>query len=527
MTTGSGFEGFKMTYDYHPTATDDKFTDDWTKLEEELGFAPTMTVAGGTVGPTTISCIPGSANPALNQCWANEHPLSHQSGTMIVKIKDLQDAGGVGVFDTEWAVGLCRASQVEKSDSPFPGKYLGIINRQKQQPPRIAGDQMTQNDSFDYAVVCQANDDGNNYLDIQQFSVNGVGGGANLGMTSLMYYNNAAGDFPDSIWTPPFTGAAGARYNMTNNIQDFDHLRFSINNEIVTIEIMSELGGPVGGAAAGQYYKLVEFNAANPKVSNPKPAGQTCWNLYPKVRINAPGKSCEITAFEGRNITNAKSVNAGNDDYYLRMMESGVGTGQNGIIKMIDGRSFNRPYDGQTPAQQYVQLGTTDGGLNRILTGYEMAVILSPDTVNYIWTPGANMKLKLGFLGRNILDTNAGTRTLQKMVYDSDVSPNLIDFSSLFVRLDNFTQTSFNARISRPSKILYHLPRFDTSNRELGAGLYFEPSERVYITLNNTDEIPVNEFHLSLCDSKETISKGLTGQTIIGLHIRPSQTPLK
>ena len=71
-----------------------------------------------------------------------------------------------------------------------------------------------------------------------------------------------------------------------------------------------------------------------------------------------------------------------------------------------------------------------------------------------------------------------------------------------------------------------HLPRFDQSNREVGVGLYYEPQERVYVRLFNTEQLVINEFDLSICDSKDILVDDLSGQTIICLHIRPSTIPL-
>ena len=97
----------------------------------------------------------------------------------------------------------------------------------------------------------------------------------------------------------------------------------------------------------------------------------------------------------------------------------------------------------------------------------------------------------------------------------------------MFVRLDNFTQTTFNSGTGRPSRILYQVPRFDTSNRESGTALYYEPHQRTYVKLNNSDPVSLNELHLSLCDSMERLAdKGLTGKTVICLHFQQSQTPL-
>ena len=70
------------------------------------------------------------------------------------------------------------------------------------------------------------------------------------------------------------------------------------------------------------------------------------------------------------------------------------------------------------------------------------------------------------------------------------------------------------------------MPRFDQSNREIGTGLYYEPGERVYVKLNNSESIYLNELALSICDDKEVLVDDLTGETIIILHFKQSDTPL-
>lgn len=70
------------------------------------------------------------------------------------------------------------------------------------------------------------------------------------------------------------------------------------------------------------------------------------------------------------------------------------------------------------------------------------------------------------------------------------------------------------------------MPRFDTSNRDIGSALYFEPHERSYIKFNNPDKLVLNEFNISFCDNQERLIEDLVGQSIVVLHIRPSSSPL-
>jgi hypothetical protein len=51
---------------------------------------------------------------------------------------------------------------------------------------------------------------------------------------------------------------------------------------------------------------------------------------------------------------------------------------------------------------------------------------------------------------------------------ESSTTPKLISNISLFIRLNNFTQNTINARQGTTSKIIAHLPRFDNSGNETG-----------------------------------------------------------
>jgi len=69
------------------------------------------------------------------------------------------------------------------------------------------------------------------------------------------------------------------------------------------------------------------------------------------------------------------------------------------------------------------------------------------------------------------------------------------------------------------SKIVAHLPRFDVSGNDTG-GLYFEPSEKTYIDLNNPTDVYLNSFDVDYCYENEQLCKALVGKTITVFHIR-------
>jgi len=93
--------------------------------------------------------------------------------------------------------------------------------------------------------------------------------------------------------------------------------------------------------------------------------------------------------------------------------------------------------------------------------------------------------------------------------------------TSLFVRLNNFGLNSYNAGTGSISKILYSLPRFTNSGESSGNGLFFEPSQRVYLPLNNPAPLVVNEFSIDFVNENETLATDLSGKSNVMLHIRP------
>ena len=280
------------------------------------------------------------------------------------------------------------------------------------------------------------------------------------------------------------------------------------------------------GFPMGQGYYTKTYNK-----HIPTPINQCQWNMYPlffisasKVNLTAGGQGVgklKLSAFSGRDIPDYAYYGVDND-WWARMNEDNR---EDETCLVVETRpKFNDPsqvvdFYNQLPSQTY-----------GAVKDYVWAFILRPDDKFYLPTDGANADKLLGFDNTTILqpakigssyDGNFGWR------YDSVHVPPLLSDASLFIRLDNFTQKTLNSAVARPSKILYHVPRFDTSGRAAGDGLYFEPHERVYAKLGNPTDLNINEFDISICDVSERLAKNLKGQTIINLHVRENQTGLR
>jgi len=86
----------------------------------------------------------------------------------------------------------------------------------------------------------------------------------------------------------------------------------------------------------------------------------------------------------------------------------------------------------------------------------------------------------------------------------------------MFVRLNNFGQNTTNARIGNRSKIIAHLTDLETKT---GRQTY-EPSNLVWLDLDNPAPLTVNEFDISFCYVNEQYSTILVGQSIVALYFR-------
>ena len=104
-------------------------------------------------------------------------------------------------------------------------------------------------------------------------------------------------------------------------------------------------------------------------------------------------------------------------------------------------------------------------------------------------------------------------------LFTSTDVPQYTSSDSIFVRLTSTTQRSFNGFTGNESKIIYHCPRFDNAGNEVGA-LYFEPGEKTYLDLGNIGDTHLNSFSIDIVDRNDKPVDGLTGSTIVMLHIR-------
>ena len=522
---GPGFVGFKLTYSYLGNTTTTGHTSSWSHQTTSFGEAPTMNVGIGAGGDVEIVCELDRPqdNSNHNIVWANELPLSHQDGKMIVNLDKVDNSGGAGggSFNKGWGIGLARPSKSYKGGL----QYLDSTQT----------DLSLNNHFYDYVIYNEQNEPGTNYYlkvghavyndNTEPDGTPSLQPGKPMIMKEIVYWDDDSGNYEPSNWDDFITAGAGEfnRYNMSTNTEKFNEIMFQLQNEVLSMYIRTTLGGGPNAVKDTWYlicsYSMVATDGAT-KLNIPKPAGQSCWNLYPKAMIRGTGRELTITEYYSRDTGFSATDDRG--DWFIRNMTEGSPFNP----MQVDSRWFNRMATG---TDLYKYRGVSGAGAKMLLADYQQIIIMGDGRPHYQNTNDADMQHRLGFTARSVLDYGAGTNTDQKIVYVSDAVPNLIDYSSQFIRLDNFPQRSYNAgqeRGGRPSKILYHMPRFDTSNRDKGSALYFEPNTPIYCKFHNSDRIKLNELQLSICDRNEKLVEDLTGNTIISLHIRQSETSI-
>ena len=184
------------------------------------------------------------------------------------------------------------------------------------------------------------------------------------------------------------------------------------------------------------------------------PINQNRWKLYPKAYIQKQNRTLKISKWGGRKEADGGGYVSGVYNWWNRMWFEGS---QDTTCFTID---LNVAYDytDSAPVDSiYEQGGVVSGRIVNLFP----SMILQP-TERFLNTNGANMMSKLGFADSVLFHAEA-TSVGTKDTYVGDKLPELSSDVGLFVKLNNFTQKSYNAGVGRPSKVLYVMPRFDNA----------------------------------------------------------------
>lgn len=470
--SGVDFEGFKFTFNGHKSASNvnNRPTTWIPALVGQLGQAYT----GGVLD------ISNDGNDEIDLIGTN-FPLSLTNGCMDVSV--------TGAIGSAFSVGLTRCTRTQRiaSDGTFPNvNNPTVVSDDLEKPEYYTGF----DPFYDYQVVNEEQANGSFLIKLFH-SVNGG--------PPYYEFNREEVDYRTKL--------AITNY-IDSNASNITNVGFIINNERVTAQVYDNTAGAWVVLANG-----LDANASR----NLKPVNQCCWNLYPKVSLEG-GESMQMLQFNGLDIPNhvygSETFNPTTGRYVQSHSDwwaTQVNIYDQYLCDEIDGR-FMMVGSSVTP---YTQKGLNASGF----VDKDFVLVLTKSD-QYVPSRGANTQDIFGFTNRGIVDQPSNS-LLDPIIFISDDAPKVTSNNSLFIRLKNMTFNSVNFSKSSLSKILYHLPRFDNSGSEIG-GLFFEPSERVYLKLNNTEDLFINDFQVDICNSDETLANNLTGKTIVCFHCRQS-----
>ena len=461
----------------------------------------------GTEGVFTSTAVADNGI-GMNAMINTALPLSLYNGQMVVNFKDVNDAG------QDWVVGLSRF--VPSEDSSQNGEYAPA-NFNSNRGPDAVDDLF-----FDYAVRRHGNK-----LYLQHLAMN---------QDPTFDTNTEVDDtFIKDLDYFDLTGSTFTElYDLDTNTDLFEKVRFTAKGQTLKVEMLVADNTPT---------VLYSFDETHTKALQLPPIHQNCWCLHPVLAMDSDATKSDgimnIEVFEGcKDIvdygwkSNSQRSGAfthmgwfeygwygGYDASQGELLEERFWFDQNDTTSgpNADGqlRYASVPSSGSHRRIGYV--AGTDG------TGAKVAgfsEVLIPGVSKVYPSPDANLQAKLGFnqpYDTVFVHIGAGAADLG-VQFVSDTVPVFKSGQSIFVRLTNLSQRSMNAFKGSQSQIIAHLPRFD-GQAETGR-LYYEPSEIMWLDLDNAQELKVSSFDISMVYVNEQYVRSLTGQTIVVLAFR-------
>ena len=285
-----------------------------------------------------------------------------------------------------------------------------------------------------------------------------------------------------------------------------EQVEFVANGETMEIHFIDTDGTSAGKVSGASYTGVTN------KSQVLKGIGSTCWSLYPKVLVRGFGavsspqtfNTIVIEQYDGVNITDHQygglkktqrpsyraPQNDGIYDMFNDFYQYSLNAGGRWLDQLLiadcvqDGINFfNADATTTIPSQRNASALSGVTGGKKFLNISN--VLMMGDDLNY-YTSLARLNCKriLGFpnqskivgaygvVGWDGTGTAPHVRTaandLLQSAYSSDEAPKLISGESSFIRLRNLATQSYNVANRSFSKILYHIPKFDTSGEEVG-----------------------------------------------------------
>jgi len=483
--TSASFEGFKFVATQQ-TAKTTRVAADIVFTDISKNDSYNFTQAAGVVTSSDLNGF---------YVQNREYPISQNAGTATFNFSDANTGG-------RWMVGLSRINtqrNIGGGNFDYLPPYFddtlatgatgsGVINR-------------NQLLYADIAVMRVGTE-----LRVYQSSARTAAGlQQGIYMNQVTYFGNHNANF-------------ATQYNIGTNGNKYRKVKFTLTNEELQIDMIRE-DGTVDLLC--DYTTLRAAGAVKNECLNPTNAAK--WALYPTC--SASGNSAlggQVITLESVDHYTAYPKYDATKYFNYDWWGWSQNYGETIFCKKLEMRDWNNFSKTVSPHGAGANGLLAPKGVNASggMADYDSIIITARSIAYGNSTNECNTQFTLGFAGDPVSNPNSSTN-LSTTTQSTSV-PKLISNISLFIRLNNFTQNSVNARQGTNSKIVAHLPRFDNSGNETG-GLYFEPHEKTYLALNNTEEILINSFDVDIVYDNETLCTALTGKTIVCFHIKSSK----
>jgi hypothetical protein len=420
-----------------------------------------------------------------------EKPLSLINGEFIV---DFSDANGKGM---DWSVGLSRMNEGMGAGGYLAPNYFS----------RGRGGEWTKNFFCDFVVYRE-----NGILYVGQC------------ITNPAETQGYIGGDPDEIYITDFSYGledVSADYDIDTNTDNYVKVKFKVENERMAISLIDNTG--LGEDVIVQYRTASEGYT---KAQNLKPISLACKCLYPVLHIETEptifAGSLKIETFTGCELGSNSAVSpTSSENNFTQSYDDNVFVpfnvrmdrmGMEYTLWNLETRDWNDMDSSLTRQIPFAGLTNVDQNLATI-----PYFIVKP-TNKVSDTTEANMSRILGFDNKAIVDTFS--IPTDEIYYEatSITIPSLVNTRPVFVRLDNMPTNNVNAFRGGKSTILGMIPRISTQG-ETGR-IFYEVNNLMYVDLQNTQEIRLQNFDVSFCNVDETFATNLTGQSVVILHLR-------
>ena len=487
--TGNVWDGFQWVFTQQ-TAN--------TKKNDNFNFVDVSQEKTGIFSLVGTNAVKQSADGAGFQVQARNQPISQNDGECVMDFTLANSTSarssffcGLTRINTEKENGITSPNNFDPNRGGGTGNGGGFRN---------CGGQA-------FCDICIMRIGEN----LRVFQSGTSGESQQLIMNEIIYYGDHNANFP-------------TLYNLRTNVaagDNYEKVKFKLTNEHISIFLIDNNDAEV---LLTDNIVSASKGAVKNEVTNPTNCAK--WALYP--HMGARGVDKQITIDYIQHYTSypdlalSISENPAVYDWWIFSESYLNGTRWATILE-------SRPWNN---AAEEVVLKPKGLTAQDAMDGYDNQIITAPLKGSMAFdgpsrrslffnTKGCNTGGIFGMLNLPVSVKETGGGGVHALIITilSAQTPVASSNVSLFVRLNNFTQLSTNARMGTRSKIVGHLPRFDNSGSESGA-LYFEPNEKTYIDLNNPNELVLNSFDVDLCYDNERLAAGLSGKTVIIFHIR-------